>query len=273
LLIVFKNHGHCPWVSIKLLLSFIIGGLWVIGVTVIADKFGSKIGGLIAGLPSTLLFGLFFIAWTQSPETAIKATVVVPIMNGASAFFLVTYATMVKKGLGKALFFALALWGACAYFFVLTKFDNFKIALWIYPLILAVAYYLFEFKLKIRSVQGKKIKYSGKQIFMRGVICGLMVFLSVFLGKVGGPILGGILAMFPAMFLSTMIITYLAHGAKFSAATAKSAMLSAISIVVYSIAVRYTYIPYGIIGGTLISTTSALLSGYLIYRFILSKII
>jgi len=238
-----------------------------------ADKFGTKIGGLIAGLPSTLLFGLFFIAWTQSPETAIKATVVVPIMNGASALFLVTYAALVKKGLGKALFLALTLWGACAYLLVLTKFDNFKIALWIYPLILAVAYYLFEFKLQIRSVLGKKIKYSGKQIFLRGAISGFIISLSVFLGKVGGPILGGILAMFPAMFSSTMIITYLVHGADFSAATAKSIVLGSMSIVVYALAVRYTYIPYGIISGTLISMASALLSGYLIYRFIITKII
>ncbi len=40
---------------LKLVLSFIVGSLWITMGTVLAEKYGTKIGGLIAGLPSTIL--------------------------------------------------------------------------------------------------------------------------------------------------------------------------------------------------------------------------
>ena len=38
---------------LKLALSFLIGGLWITVASVAAERLGSKIGGVIAGLPST----------------------------------------------------------------------------------------------------------------------------------------------------------------------------------------------------------------------------
>ncbi|MCP4683701.1 MAG: DUF3147 family protein [Desulfobacterales bacterium] len=37
------------------MLSFVVGGLWVAGTTFIAEYFGTKIGGIIGGLPSTIV--------------------------------------------------------------------------------------------------------------------------------------------------------------------------------------------------------------------------
>ena len=41
---------------------------------------------------------------------------------------------------------------SAAYILVLTKFDNFNISLLIYVLMLAMVYYLFEFKLQIHLI-------------------------------------------------------------------------------------------------------------------------
>jgi hypothetical protein len=100
----------------------------------------------------------------------------------------------------------------------------------------------------------------------------MVVALSVYFGKIGGPVLGGILSMFPAMFTSLMIITYLAHGPDFSASVMKTAMISGISIVIHSVVVRYTYIPLGLLVGTLVSTLTSFGSGYLIYKFIVTRL-
>ena len=54
----------------KLLLSFLVGGCWVTLTTIIAEKFGSKIGGLLGGLPSTIVVSLLFIGLTQNAEVA-----------------------------------------------------------------------------------------------------------------------------------------------------------------------------------------------------------
>ncbi len=77
---------------------------------------------------------------------------------------------------------------------------------------------------------------------------------------------------FPAATVSTFLITYFAHGAKFSAGIAKSAMLGAIGVVLYAILIRFTYNSIGVIPGTIIATLGSFFVGYLIYRFVLSKL-
>jgi len=63
---------------IKLIISFFVGAIWITSVTVISEKLGTKIGGVLGGLPSTCLIALFFIGWTQSPEVASHATIIMP---------------------------------------------------------------------------------------------------------------------------------------------------------------------------------------------------
>jgi len=47
--------------------------------TIAAERFGSKIGGLIGGLPSTVIVTLFFIGLTQTPQVAASATTIIPL--------------------------------------------------------------------------------------------------------------------------------------------------------------------------------------------------
>lgn len=76
---------------LKLILSFIVGSLWITMVTILAEKYGTRIGGLMAGLPSTIPISLFFIAWTQSERVAVDATTIVPIIGGINCIFIVAY--------------------------------------------------------------------------------------------------------------------------------------------------------------------------------------
>jgi hypothetical protein len=73
-------------------------------------------------------------------------------------------------------------------------------------------FYFFEYKLRIPSVIGRKIKYTQSQLLLRGLLNGLIISLSVLLAKIGGPTLSGMLGMFPAMFTSTLVIAHLTHG-------------------------------------------------------------
>ena len=43
---------------IKVLISFVVAGIWIAGATLLAERFGSKIGGLITNLPSNILISL-----------------------------------------------------------------------------------------------------------------------------------------------------------------------------------------------------------------------
>lgn len=256
---------------IKLFLSFFIGGLWVVLATVLADKLGSKIGGLVSGLPSTVMFGLFFLAWTQNPSIAVQATTIIPIVGGINCLFLVCYVYFVRKNIFQAIIASLTLWSFLSYILVRIRFDSYPLSILAYVCFLFLSFVIMEKILHIRSIKGKKIAYTPMSILSRGLLGGFVVALAVYLGKIGGPIFGGMFSMFPAMFVSTMLITFYSQGFSFSAATMKSSMISAISIVVYSIAARYTYIPLGLWLGTIVSIIVSFGSGIVIYKTVIPK--
>lgn len=256
----------------KLVLSFIIGGAWVVIATVLADKFGSKIGGLLSGLPSTVMFGLFFLAWTQNAFTAVQATTIIPIVGGINCLFLTCYVFLVRRGIWIAILLSLFFWSILSYLLIKIDFNNYTISVIGYCVLFAFAFFLMERVFKIHSVKGKKIKYTSLLVVGRALLGGFIVALAVYLGKIGGPILGGMFSMFPAMFISTMLVTYFAQGPVFSAGTMKSTMVSGISIVTYSVITRYTYIPLGIPLGTLISIVISFGVGVTIYKLVISKL-
>src|SRR5258708_1444678 len=259
-------------IFLKLTISFIIGGLWVVLATTLADKFGPKVGGLVAGLPFTVMFGLFFIGWTQSSSVAVSATTIIPIIGGINCVFLLSYVYLVKKRLWLSLLASFFIWFALSFLLVVVKFDNYLFSVVGYFILLGVSYYFMEHKLKIKSVVGKKIKYNSTTLVLRALLSGTVVVFIVFIGKVGGPIFGGLFAAFPAMFTSTLLITYFSHGPDFSSAIVKGSMIGGVSITLYSMVVRYTYVPLGIGLGTIISILISFGSGYLIYNSILEKL-
>lgn len=257
---------------LKLLISFVVGSLWVIGATIAADKYGSKIGGLVSGLPSTALFSLFFIAWTQNPQAAVSATTIIPAVGGVNCMYLLVYILLVKRNVWIALLSSLITWFGFSLILIITHFNNFVISVGMYIVLRLYSFYIIENRLHVISVSGKKIAYTPQMILSRGIVSGFIIVTSVFASRVGGPLLGGIFAMFPAMFTSTMMITYFAHGPDFSAATMKSSLVGAISVVIYALTVRYTYTNVGIFWGTIISIAVSYLVGYFLYKRIIKKL-
>lgn len=257
---------------IKLILSFFIGGTWIILVTVLADRFGSKIGGLIAGLPSTVLFGLFFIAWTSSYAIAVQATTIIPILSGVTCIFLLVYICLVRFNFWLSLICSLFIWLMLSLGLVFLKFNDYRLSIIGYVLLFFFSYTIIEYVLKIKSVTGRRTVYRPLHILLRGLLSGFIIAFSVLMGKLGGPIWGGMFSTFPAMFTSTILITYFSQGASFSAATMKSTMLSSVSVVIYAILVRYTYVPLGIVWGTLISIILSFISAFFLYNFIIKKL-
>jgi hypothetical protein len=253
----------------KLIISFFVGGCWVVTATVLADKFGPKFGGLIAGLPSTVMFGLFFLAWTQTPAAAVQATTIIPMVGGINSLFLLVYVLLVKKNVWLGLLSSLVVWSVCSFLLVFFHFRDLAVALVSYLLLLSSTFYFMEYRLKIKTVTGKKVTYTPMVIILRALISGLIVAFTVWVGKIGGPILGGMFSAFPAMFMSTMLVTYFAHGAEFSAATVKSSMIGSASVIVYALAVRYTYLSLGIGQGTLIAIFVSFATGFVIYKTII----
>lgn len=257
---------------IKLVLSFLVGGTWVTTATLIADKYGTKIGGIIIGLPSTLLVSLFFIGWTQSPGVAVEATTIVPIIGAVNALFLVVYIALLRAKFWLALSGSLLFWTMFSFALVFLKFSNFPLSLIIYLIVVFISYFIIEKGIGVKSESARKIEHTFGSLLFRGFLSGMIIALAVVMGKIGGPLLGGMFAMFPAMFLSTLLITYFSHGPLFSSAVMKAAILSAASVVFFGILVRYTYIPLGLWWGTLFSIIISFSFAYFLHVLVIKRI-
>lgn len=235
-----------------ILLSFGVGGIWIMLTTIIAQRSGSKIGGFIGGLPSTAAVSLFFIGLSQSPETAAQAATVFPLSFAFTGLFLVLFTLLGRLGFWPALTLSLSAWfglSACA---VVFHPDDFLLFIGIYIFFFAAAVYLLEFRLRLPSTGGEKLKHSLGQIMGRAVFGGLVVAFAVFMSRVGGPVFGGIFSAFPAVFISVLVISYKTRGLPFSRAMAKPLLVTGmVTIFLYAVAVKFLYPVYGLWRGTL----------------------
>ncbi len=258
---------------LQMMLSFVVGSFWVLLTTILADRFGSKIGGLIGGLPSTAAVSFFFIGLTQSPLFASQATTVFPMSYAFTGLFLVFYALFWRQGFIAALSCSISVWFLLSACVVLLDVDHYVFSVGFYILVLILAVYILEFRLKLRSIGREDIQYSAPQYIFRAVFGGFIVALAVFLSRIGGPVFGGIFSAFPAVFISILIINYRSRGMEFSRAMTKPLLVTGmVSIFAYSVGVRYLYPSLGLWWGTLGAYAFALFGALLSYLVIQKKL-
>lgn len=251
----------------------VIGGVWVVGSTVIVDKFGTKLGGLIAGLPSTVVVALYFIGLSQGTETAVQSTIVVPLAFAVNGPFMLVYAFLSKRGLWQSMLTALAVWFVLSYLIIVFHLNNFIIGLVICILVLISSIYIFERKFSAISSLGQKTVYKKAQLFFRALFAGLIIGAAVFASRFLSPTVGGILASFPAVFVSTLLILHYGRGAEVAVGLAKSLLVSGfINVMTYVIAIHYLYNNFGINQGTLIALMISIITAFLTHRFVLKKL-
>ena len=258
---------------LKLGLSCIVGGLWVTLSTVAAERYGSKIGGFIGGLPSTVVVSLFFIGLTQTSGDASQATTIMPLVQGFNGIFILTYILFAARGLLVSLSGALLIWFLLASVIVAAHIQSFWISTAGWLLMALGCYAMVEKVLTIPSREKIDIHYASLQILFRAFFGGSVIAFAVFMGKLGGPVYGGIFATFPAMFISTIIITHRTGGPQFSRAVAKTLMVSGlINVIFYVTAARYFYLWTGLIPGTILALLCSCGIGYLTHLFIRSRL-
>jgi uncharacterized membrane protein (GlpM family) len=248
----------------KLVLSFVVGGMWIALGVALAERRGSKAGGLVIGFPSTVLIAVVFIGWTQSAAAAVQATNVIPAIFGVSCLYLLTAITLIGRGLRTALAAALAVWGGLSALLVALKFDDYWAGVLIYAACFTFAYWRLG-RIPQPSADAERVRPSGPfLIAARAVFGGSIVALAVLLAKVGGALIGGVFAIFPAVFTGALVATAVSHGPGFSAALMRSTLVGGISVIVFTTAVRLSYGALGLIQGTIVSIIAPLASTVII---------
>lgn len=264
-----KVHLMDPF-YIKILLSFVVGGIWITLATMSAEKFGSKIGSVLAGLPSTVVVALFFITWAQGPETAHEATTVIPVATSINCFLAIAYAIVaVRHGPFLGLGAGWLVWFLGQNLLIAFHIDNVATSVILALINVAIAYYVFEFVLKVRSHAKVSLRYTTWQIAWRALFSGTIIAFSVIMSRIAGPVWGGIFASFPAVFSSTLIITSTSVSVGFSLSVVKSLIISAvINPSIYAVVFRLLILETSLVWATVIAYVVSIGTSLLTYLFI-----
>lgn len=258
----------------RLLITFFTGVAWIFLSISTGNRSGSNISGFIAGLPSTALLAFFFIGLTQGPDIASTATIVFPLSYSMTGVFLLIYAITIKRGLYVAISAGLIIWFTGALLISILRPSNYIFNICIYLLILPVLYSMLKRVTGKDHCDSKSLPLSYRLIFYRSLLGGGVITLAVLFSKLGGPLFGGIFSAFPAMFISTLIIAHKTYGEEFSRKMTRPLLVTGmITIVVFSVGVRYLYPEFGLIYGTFLSIILSALSAVLTLILIRKAII
>ena len=242
---------------IRAVISFFIAGIWIAGVTLLAERLGSKIGGLIGNLPSHLLVSLVFLAMINGADYVVAMIPGIPAGMMLNSVFTLVFVLLLRFGLAAATAGSLLVWlgTAVAAAFIFT--DNLVTNIVVYVVVTLAAYGVLERIFVIRAVSTAKKRYSPVQMVLRAVFAGSVVVSVLLLSKLLNPLVLGIFSVFPAVMMITMVILAVNQNREFAQATGKVLILSSSNIVVFGLAIMLSYPRLGIGWGTVVSFAAA----------------
>lgn len=236
----------------QIILPFILSCLIVIIITIIAEQYGTKIGGILGTLPSTIVIAFIFIGLNEDTHFASNAAVVVPAEMGVNIIFLFVFSLLASRSSITALFAAVAVWTILSSLFLVINLNSIIVSVAIYFLIMISVFFYLEKTKKVKSKEKVSVIYTPLKLAFRGIFAGSVIALSVTLANISD-ILSGIVSVFPAIFLSTMVIFMREHGPEFTGGMGKAMILGTMSVMTYSVFIHFLYPETGIIYGTIIA--------------------
>lgn len=234
------------------IIPFILSALAVVLITIVAERYGTKTGGVIGTLPSTIVIAFLFIALDKGTEFASESVAVVPVEMGINLVFLLLFTLLASRKILVALAGSLLGWTALTIVIFYSNLTSIVVSLALFALCFVVTFILLDKGKKITSQTSTEVHYTPLKLLSRSLIAGTVIAIAVSFSNVG-VILSGIFSVFPAIFLSTMLISMREHGPQFAGAMAKGMIYGSPSVVSYAVAIYFLYPLAGILVGTIVS--------------------
>jgi uncharacterized membrane protein (GlpM family) len=249
----------------EFLIPFIVSALVVIAISIIAERYGTKTGGIIGTLPSTILVAYIFIAYNEGVAIASQSVAVVAAEMGVNVIFLLFFTLLAHRSPSVALIISLTIWAVLSLLLFLVNMNNIYLSLSIFILLFSIALFILERVKKTPSFPSSPVQHTPLKILSRGLLAGIVIAIAVFLSNIG-TVLSGIFSAFPVIFLSTMIIAVREQGPKFAGGMAKSMIFGSPSVVSYTVSIYFFYPLYGIPLGTIAAFILSLVVTIILYK-------
>lgn len=255
--------------ALRAIAAFLVAGCYVATTARLAERFGSKIGGLIIALPSTVFVGIVFITWQEGHSGLREVSAVLPVTVAAATVFLTVFIRLSSRGLLVAYTAAVAAWLAITVPVGLTHFHNFPIAIALSIGIFAVTTMAFR---HTPHRAARPIKQSWRLILVRFAVAGSVACVTVIIARLAGPIWGGICASFPAVFSASLFLMARSQGIEFTASLGRTMIVGCMANVVFGIAIWIFSAWMGSVQTIALAYACALLFGLWAYRFLIEAL-
>lgn len=250
---------------LQTILPFFLSALVVILIMCIAEKYGTKTGGILGTLPSTVVVAYIFISLNKGVDFASRSAAIVPAELGVNIIFLMVFVVFIHRSRALAFAGSLTVWAILSWILLYVELDDIYVSLAVYAIALAITIFILEVIKKIHSTGKVFIKYTPKKILFRGFLAGLMITITVLLSNIGTAITG-IFSVFPVVMLSTMLISVYEHGPDFATGIAKSMIIGLVSILTYVVSVYFFYPVYGLIIGSLFAYCASIVTTLIVLK-------
>ena len=237
---------------LQVVIPFILSAFIVILITIIAERYGTKIGGIIGTLPSTIIVAFLFIAINRNVYFAAQSAVVVPAEMGINLVFLFILTISAYRSIYIAIAVSLIVWMILSLLLFISNLEDIFISIVIYLVAIVFTFLSLEHIKKIPSIGSMIVHYTLKKIILRGLLAGIVIAIAVFLSNISSS-LSGIFSVFPVIFLSTTLIALREHGPSFAGGMAKSMIFGSLSVMSYAVMIYFLYPVYDIFLGTILA--------------------
>jgi len=199
-------------------IAFVVAGIWISLATLAGERLGSRLGGLIANLPSNIVVSLLFMSMTRGSSYAAEAAASVPIGMAVDTVFLLAVVGFLPRGIAPALAAGLLAWVLAASAAIALPPLSPVVGILVYAAVTAASFAIADLAMKVRSVPKKRLPFRPTTMAVRALFAGAIVAGAVTVAQFAPPYLTGIVSVFPAVLLSTMTILARSQGPDFARA-------------------------------------------------------
>ncbi|MCC7273239.1 MAG: hypothetical protein IT561_11275 [Alphaproteobacteria bacterium] len=226
-----------------LLAKMILTGAVVVAASVIAERSGPLLGGVIISLPISSGPAVFFVA-LQSDDRFVAESVLYSLgMASAIAVFLLVYPRLaVRHGPLLSIAGALVAWGLVG---IVVERIPFTLPGALLTTLTAFAIAIWAPRPAGLRPPPRPVGISGGELLSRALITGAIVAGVVTISAAIGPRATGVLMSFPAAFTSIAYIMQRRYGGGAAAATLLASTVGMLSFVCYLVALYLLAEPLG----------------------------
>ena len=243
--------------ALRVLASFVIAGAWIGTATMISERYGSRVGGLVGNLPSNIVVSFIFITLTQDLSFTAEAARAVPLGMTINNLFMLAFMVGARRGLGAAIGLSLAVWIGAVLAARAGGLPGWRLATVLFFVSVVVVFLVMERVMKLRTHNARSVRYSPGAVIARMIFAGGVVATSVIVAHSAGPYWAGLFSTLPAVMMSTLVILTRAQSPAFAGGVAKVLVLSSANILAFAFVAAVAYPRIGLATGTLVAYGAA----------------